>query len=130
MKILLSSVLVLFLVGCGSQDENKAVKKVEETKIEVKEEVIPKEKKIITNVATTGKSLFATCSSCHGVNAEKKALGKSQVIKDWDAAKIAKALNGYKDGTYGGAMKGIMKGQASKLSKEDIEKLSKYISKL
>ncbi len=57
-KIVLSTALILVLVGCGSEKENKivqkiepkkveAVKKVEETKIEVKEEVVPKEKKII-----------------------------------------------------------------------------------
>jgi len=43
---------------------------------------------------------------------------------------VTDALNGYKDGSYGGAMKSVMKGQASKLSDEDIKIVSDYISKL
>ncbi|MEN4045388.1 c-type cytochrome [Sulfurimonas sp. NWX367] len=77
-----------------------------------------------------GAKLFTACSSCHGAHAEKKALGKSQIIKGWDKTKIITALKGYKDGTYGGAMKAVMKGQAAKLSDADIKALAEYISKL
>jgi cytochrome c553 len=73
---------------------------------------------------------FAKCVSCHGAKAEKKALGKSQVIAGWDAAKTEKALKGYKDGSYGGAMKGVMKGQVATLSDEDIKALAEYIATL
>lgn len=76
------------------------------------------------------KSLFTRCSACHGQNAELKALGKSQVIKDWDAEKISAALHGYKNGTYGGAMKGLMQTQAKTLSDDDISALSTYISNM
>ncbi len=62
-------------------------------------------------------------------NAEKRALGKSQIIKDWSAQKIADALNGYKDGFYGGPMKGIRKGQVARLLDDDIKALAKKISK-
>nr|WP_226966518.1 c-type cytochrome [Sulfurimonas sediminis] len=77
-----------------------------------------------------GAKLFTACSSCHGANAEKKALGKSQIIKGWSETKIITALKGYKDGTYGGAMKAVMKGQAAKLSDADIKALAEYISQL
>ncbi|XXF40629.1 c-type cytochrome [Sulfurimonas sp. NW7] len=77
-----------------------------------------------------GAKLFTACSSCHGAHAEKKALGKSQIIKGWDKTKIITALKGYKDGTYGGAMKAVMKGQAAKLSDADIKALAEYISQL
>jgi cytochrome c553 len=77
-----------------------------------------------------GKELFAKCTSCHGAKAEKKALNKSQIIAGWDAAKIEKALKGYKDGSYGGAMKGVMKGQVAALSDEDIKALADYIATL
>jgi len=63
----------------------------------------------------------AGCTGCHGANFEKSAMGKSKIVKDLTAEEITKALNGYKDGSYGGAMKGIMKGQASKMSEEDIK---------
>merc|ERR1711879_548080 len=57
--------------------------------------------------AADGAALYNTCAACHGMNGEKAALGKSQVIKGWDAAKTEAALKGYKDGSYGGAMKGV-----------------------
>lgn len=70
------------------------------------------------------------CAGCHGTNAEKAALGKSQIIKGWSVTKVSDALNGYKAGTYGGVMKTVMKGQASKLSDADIKAVSEYISSL
>lgn len=72
---------------------------------------------------------FAPCASCHGATAEKSALGKSQIIKGWEASKVEAALKGYKDGTYGGAMKGVMKGQVARLSDADIKDLAAQISK-
>jgi len=41
---------------------------------------------------------------------------------------IVTALKGYKDGTYGGAMKGMMKGQVSKLSDADIDAIAAEIT--
>ena len=73
---------------------------------------------------------FAKCTACHGANGEKHALGKSQVIQGWKSEKTLAALKGYKDGTYGGAMKGVMKGQVSKLSDEDMQALAKHIEGL
>jgi cytochrome c-type protein NapB len=63
---------------------------------------------------------LGVCKGCHGANFEKKALGKSLVVKDMNATAISSALIGYKDGTYGGVMKGIMKGQVAKYSNEDL----------
>ena len=94
---------------------------------EVKTEAIAK---VETKTAISGEKLYNQCSSCHGINAEKKALNNSEIIKSWDAAKIETALNGYKDGSYGGSMKGIMKGQVSKLDSDKIKALAKYISSL
>lgn len=74
--------------------------------------------------------LFKTCSSCHGLKAEKEALGKSQIIKAWDKDRLIMVLNGYKDGTYGGAMKNIMKQYVDKKTPEEIEALAEFISKL
>jgi len=80
--------------------------------------------------AAEGKTLFASCVGCHGANAEKKALGKSQVIAGWDIETTTKALNGYKDGSYGGAMKGVMKGQAMRLDDKKIEAIAHYVASL
>lgn len=73
---------------------------------------------------------FAKCTACHGANGEKKALGKSQVIQGWKAEKTLAALKGYKDGTYGGPMKGVMKGQVAKLNEADMKALAKHIEGL
>ncbi len=80
--------------------------------------------------ATDGEVLFKSCIGCHGANAEKKALGKSEIIQGWSVEKTTKALKGYQDGTYGGPMKGVMKGQAAKLDDEKIDAIAKYISTL
>jgi len=164
MKIVLSVILAMLLVGCSDEKNSQtnvqeskvapvakeAVKKeitkevvsskeseVEETTQKVEKEAdqtVRKVQEATAVVAVTpsvdGAKLFRACSSCHGMQAEKKALGKSQIIKGWDKAKIVTALHGYKEGTYGGAMKGIMKGQVAKLSDADIKALAEYISRL
>jgi len=69
----------------------------------------------------------AGCIGCHGASFEKKAMGKSKVVKDMNKEDIIKALKGYKDGSYGGAMKGIMKGQVASLSDADMEAIASGI---
>ncbi len=83
-----------------------------------------------TLAAADGAALYKKCAGCHGKSGEKVALGKSQVIQGWEDNKTVKALHGYKDGTYGGAMKGLMKGQVKSLSDEQIKLLAKYIATL
>ncbi|MEA3315138.1 MAG: hypothetical protein U9Q30_04720 [Campylobacterota bacterium] len=48
------------------------------------------------------------CISCHGVDFEIKALGVSKVVKGMSEKEIKFALDGYKNGTYGGSMKELM----------------------
>jgi len=93
-------------------------------------------KKIILSLTVLGAaSLFAAdvntaaCAGCHGANFEKAALGKSKIVKDMTKADIEKALKGYKDGSYGGAMKGVMKGQAAKLSDADMKAIAEKFGK-
>ena len=69
----------------------------------------------------------AACKGCHGASFEKKAMGKSKVVKDMSKADIVTALKGYKDGSYGGVMKGIMKGQVASLSDADMEAIANEI---
>ena len=80
--------------------------------------------------AADGASIYKKCAGCHGANGEKPALGKSEVITGWEASKTIAALNGYKDGTYGKAMKGVMKGQVARLDDAKIKLLADYISTL
>ena len=109
-----------------------SVKKEVSEKIHIpkaKKAVIPK-KVVAKKPLVDGSAVYAKCSSCHGVNADKKALNKSQSIKGWSVAKLTDAINGYKDGTYGGSMKGVMKPQVNKLSSDEVQAVSEYISKL
>lgn len=144
MKILIPIALALLLSACSDDNKDSAAK-VESPKsvvsaekvevVEKKAETVTVQESVVEEVkavvaARTGQTIYAACSACHGADASKIALGKSQVIKGWDSAKTQNALNGYKDGTYGGPMKGIMKGQVSALSAEDIKAVAEYISKL
>ncbi len=71
---------------------------------------------------------MAGCVGCHGADFEKKAMGKSKVVKDMSKADIIAALKGYKDGSYGGAMKALMKGQVAALSDADMEAMAAKIT--
>jgi cytochrome c len=72
---------------------------------------------------------YAKCAGCHGANGEKAALGKSKIIKDMTKAEFVSALKGYKDGSYGGAMKGLMKGQVASLDEATMQEIADKIAK-
>ena len=72
---------------------------------------------------------YAKCIACHGANGEKVALGKSKIMKDMTKAEIVASLKGYKDGTYGGPMKAVMKPQVANLSDADIQAIADQIGK-
>jgi cytochrome c553 len=78
--------------------------------------------------AADGAALYKKCSACHGAHGEKVALGKSKVIKDMSKDEIVAAIKGYKDGTYGGAMKALMKGQVATLSDDDAAAVAEYLT--
>jgi len=82
---------------------------------------------LLTAAMADGAALYKKCSACHGASGEKKALGKSAVIKGWEAQKTVAALKGYKAGTYGGPMKGLMKGQVAALDDAQMESIAKFI---
>jgi len=80
-------------------------------------------------MADDGAELYKKCAVCHGASGEKAALGKSKIIKDLGVAGVITALKGYKDGSYGGASKAIMKGQAATLTDAQITSIASYIAK-
>jgi len=138
MKKMILIILAIVFVGCS--EDNKTAIKVdtieevpkEQSQKQAEQEVVAVVEvvEVVEVVARTGEDIFKSCSGCHGADASKKALGKSQVIKGWSSEKIIDALNGYKAGTYGGATKAVMQGQAAALSEEDMKLLADYISKL
>ena len=80
--------------------------------------------------ASSGEHIYKKCAACHGTMGEKHALNKSRVVADMNVTELSNALHGYKKGSYGGAMKALMRSQIATLSDEDIEKVSEYISKI
>ena len=77
------------------------------------------------SAAVNGKA----CAACHGADWSKKAMGKSKDVSQMTHADIAAALKGYKHGTYGGPMKGVMKGQVAKYSDADLDAFALTIGK-
>jgi cytochrome c-type protein NapB len=82
-------------------------------------------RKIVLGTLVLSAAAFAAvnlgaCKGCHGANFEKAALGKSKIVKDMTKAEVSAALVGYKKGTYGGPMAGVMKGQVAKYSEADL----------
>jgi len=77
-------------------------------------------------LATTGAYAVsvAACTACHGQYFEKSALGKSKIVKDMSYKEIKDAMMGYKNGTYGDTMKGLMEAQVKNLSDDQIEAMS------
>ena len=83
-------------------------------------------KKIVLGTLVLGVAAFAAvnlgaCKGCHGQNFEKKALGKSKIVSNMTKADVNTAMVGYKNGTYGGPMKGVMKGQVARYSEADLK---------
>lgn len=68
------------------------------------------------------------CASCHGYDYDKQALSKSKVISKMSKEEIEEALLGYKDGTYGGAMKSLMKSQVMKYTDDELKEIAKIIN--
>lgn len=107
--------------------------KVEETTDAAKEVISEATSEEVTEIVVegpNGEALYKTCASCHGQKGEKEALGKSLVIAGWDKERTIKAMNGYKDGSYGGVMKNIMKPQVENKTDAEIEALATFISNL
>ncbi|SFV69886.1 Cytochrome C553 (soluble cytochrome f) [hydrothermal vent metagenome] len=77
------------------------------------------------SAAVNGKA----CAACHGPHWEKHAMGKSKIVANMTHAEIAEALKGYKAGTFGGPMKGVMKGQVARYSDADLEAFAQTIGK-
>ncbi len=84
---------------------------------------------IFCGVSANATPLYTKCVSCHGAEGEKAALGKSLIIKDMSKADFLKALKGYKDGSYGQAMKAMMKAQVATLNDAQMEEIASFITK-
>lgn len=92
-------------------------------------EVINTNNEITPKIIETNYTLD-TCKQCHGYHWEKEALGKSRKIVNMTNEEIKIALSGYKDGSYGGVMKNIMKGHLKDYNEKDLINISNQIKPL
>jgi len=83
----------------------------------------------LSTSAMAGAVVKTKCAGCHGADFGKSALGKSKIVKDLTHDEIATALKGYKAGTFGGPMKGLMRGQVASYSDAELEAFAKTIGK-
>lgn len=81
------------------------------------------------SLAVAAPAKAGICAGCHGANGENKALGVSKKLNEMSIEEFKTAIKGYKDGSYGGAMKGVMFGQASSISDTELDELAKHFSK-
>ncbi|MEA2112114.1 MAG: c-type cytochrome [Campylobacterota bacterium] len=143
MKYTVSLIAVLLLLGCTSEHNSTKSSSTQELKekspkiikevapvVVAKTEPVAEATPVVEASFDVAGAFKRKCGGCHGTSGEKAALGKSQVIKGWETSKTLTALTGYKDGSYGGAMKGLMASQVSSFSQSNIEALAEYISKL
>ena len=70
---------------------------------------------------------IAVCAGCHGQNFELAAMGKSKIVKDMSLKDIVDALKGYKNGTYGDTLKGMMMVQVKDVKDADLEAMALLI---
>ena len=79
---------------------------------------------ILALVATLSSASYITvCQSCHGKNFEKRALGKSRVVKNLKKEEIVKRLRYFKTSNS------IMKRFASPLSDKQINQIANVFGK-
>ncbi len=100
-------------------------------KAEAAAEAVTKALPEASSPGTDAAALYKSkCAGCHGARGEKHALGKSDLLAGQTKALLVEKIRGYKDGTFGGAMKSIMKSQVTSLSDEQIDALAGYIATL
>ena len=110
-----------------TQVATQAVEEVQ-SQIDAAADSMMKQKEQEAEANADAKALFVKCAGCHGQKGERAALNKSAVIQGWPVEKTKESLLGYKNGTYGGVMKGVMQSQVANLSEEEIDLLAEYIA--
>ena len=77
---------------------------------------------ILLHVSTFA-SFIKVCQNCHGKNFEKRALGRSRIVKNLKKEEIVERLNYFKTSNS------IMKSYASSLSKKQISLVANVFGK-
>jgi cytochrome c len=133
--ILLTSLATatLLLIGCGGdkkvEERVAEIQKsdVQQSATEATKPVAPVAKEEPKQASSQGQSLYVKkCAACHGEKAEGKA--SYPKLAGQTKEDLTKKLDGYIDGSFGGAQKVIMAGQAKQLAQSEREAIAEYIS--
>lgn len=116
-----SFVAMFFISGCGN-----IVDRVGDTSTsDLSQNIADKNRLALFDI---GEENFQKCRGCHGDWADKKALGKSDIISKMQEKDIEKALFEYRSGARNSNEMGpLMRGQVADFSDEDISALAVYI---
>lgn len=66
------------------------------------------------------------CSECHGVDGEKSALNRSDIINKLSKKEFLFRVEGYIKGTYGRELKAFMRSRIAYLNKRQIKAIADY----
>ena len=77
----------------------------------------------------TAPKSYAKCKGCHGQTGKTKALGKAPLLAGQSKETLVASLKGYKAGTLNKfGMGGLMKGQVSDMSEDDMTSIAEFLS--
>ncbi|HID82917.1 MAG TPA: c-type cytochrome [Chromatiales bacterium] len=152
-QIILMAALALTLTACGQEAEKtvdagkaaveagKAVVEKGKSVVESGEKAVEKVKEVVapkteapvaekTAGGVDGKTVYSACAGCHGADGKTKALSVSPIIAGQSKDDLVMKIKGYKDGSYGGAMKTTMAPLVTNLTDDQIAAVAEYISGL
>lgn len=85
----------------------------------------------VAYAADDAATLFQSrCQACHGPDGGRPPVPGITPIKGRSSEDILKMLEGFQDGTFGGAQKQVMEGVTHQLTEDQMKSLADYISKL
>lgn len=119
--------------GKAAVETGKAVVESGEKAIEqAKEAIAPKAEEAVAQSANAadGKAVYSACAGCHGADGKLEALSVSPVIAGQSKDDLMMKIKGYKDGSFGGAMKATMAPMVANLNDDQIAAVAEYISGL
>ncbi|MDX1809751.1 MAG: cytochrome c [Sulfurospirillaceae bacterium] len=77
-----------------------------------------------------GAHIFKRCSVCHGLHAQKHALGKSDIIAHYSEKRIERALKNYRAAIEHDSDAMIMNAQAKHMNNKQIHDVALYVKTL
>ncbi len=117
MNILSIIIISILLIGCNSNEDTTTAKVT-----------LSKDEQIVADKKYVNKYI-AICQGCHGSGFEKKALGKSLIVKDMTRLHVTQALIGYKNNSYGRDNKELMERHVERYTNSQLKQIANIITK-